>query len=184
MTILGIDEVGRGCLAGPLVVGAVVLDQPIEGLKDSKLLTRKRREQLSAQIWSKAAFIGIGWVAVDELDSLGLSNSLNLGAHRALTGFNIDCDRIILDGNYDYVKTIPLLETIIRADTVVPAVSAASIVAKVARDSYMLKLAADFPQYQFDRNVGYGTKAHLQAIKAYGACIHHRHSFKPIKTMD
>lgn len=183
MLVLGIDEVGRGCLAGPLVVGAVVLDRNITGLKDSKLLSRKQREYYSEKIYSSAKYTGLGWVSVDELDSIGLSRSLRLGAKRALQGLSLAVDKTVLDGNYNYLAGVCDAETIIKADLTVPAVSAASIIAKVARDNYMIKLADQFPVYCFESHVGYGTAAHLQALRDYGACIHHRKSFEPLKTM-
>lgn len=182
MLVLGIDEVGRGCLAGPLVVGAVALDLKISGLKDSKLLTRKRREFYSEIIFSKAKYTGLGWVSVQELDAIGLSSSLRLGAARALQGLTLDVDRVVLDGNYNYLSAICGAEAIIKADMTVPSVSAASIIAKVARDNYMIQLAEQFPVYGFETHVGYGTAAHLTALKEYGACIHHRKSFEPLKS--
>ena len=183
MVVLGIDEVGRGSLAGPLVVGAVVLDRKIPGIKDSKLLSRTQRERYYDEIIARAKFTGLGWVSVEEVDGFGLSRALRLGAARALNGFDLCVDRIVLDGNYDYLSEICTAETIVMADLIIPAVSAASIIAKVARDKYMIDLANKFPLYSFDKHVGYGTAIHIDALRRYGACIHHRRSFEPLKSI-
>lgn len=183
MMVLGIDEVGRGSLAGPLVVGAVALNRKIIGLKDSKLLSRSQREIFAEIIKTEANFIGLGWVNVEEIDQLGLTRSLTLGAKRALQQLNINFDSMILDGSYNYIKGYPNCQTLPKADRLVPAVSAASIIAKVARDNYMIELAKDFPLYMFDSHVGYGTSNHIKAIRKYGASIHHRKTFEPIKSM-
>lgn len=183
MLVLGIDEVGRGCLAGPLVVGAVGLDTPIPGITDSKLLSRKQREHYAELIYAKAAYTGLGWISAEELDYIGLSNSLKLASERALESFNLSVDRIVLDGNYNYLKGVCAAETIIKADLSIPAVSAASIIAKVARDNYMIKLSEQYPLYKFESHVGYGTAAHIEALRNHGACEHHRKSFEPLKSM-
>src|SRR5438270_580180 len=125
MIIVGIDEVGRGSLAGPLVAGAVILEKPIEGLKDSKLLTRAQREKISAQIHIQALALGIGWVQHAEIDELGLTAATRLAMQRALSEIRHVCDEIIIDGNYNFLKSYPAAKTIIKADSSVPAVSAA-----------------------------------------------------------
>lgn len=183
MIVLGIDEVGRGSLAGPLVVGAVALDAKIIGLKDSKLLSRKQRLALAEIIKDLAKYIGLGWVNVQEIDKLGLTKSLTLGAKRALENLNTKFDSMILDGSYNYIKDYASCQTLPKADSLVPAVSAASIIAKVARDNYMIELAKEFPMYMFESHVGYGTKSHIKAISEYGACIHHRKTFEPVKSI-
>lgn len=184
MIIVGIDEVGRGCWAGPLVAGAVALTTPIPGLKDSKKLSAKKRESLSKLIYSHASATGLGWVEPLEIDKLGLTASVRLAMQRAMSDITILCDQIIIDGNYNYLADLPNTEAIIKADDTVPAVSAASIIAKVARDSYMKQIAADFEDYGFDQHVGYGTALHMQRLKQYGSCTLHRQSFKPIRLIN
>ena len=183
MVTLGIDEVGRGCWAGPLVVGAVVLAQPIEGLKDSKKLSKKRREELSAIVLDRAAATGLGWVTAEEIDSSGLTRSTGLAAERALAQINIDFDEIIIDGNTNFLPKDPRVKTIIKADDSVAAVSAASIIAKVARDAYMVQAALLYPDYGFEEHVGYGTARHIVALQKHGTCQLHRRSYKPIQSL-
>ncbi len=187
MITVGIDEVGRGCWAGPLVAGAVVLRQPIEGLRDSKKLSKKRREVLAAQIHEKA-FVGLGWVRPAEIDEIGLTKAVQLAMLRAVKDLHSKTDtydEIVIDGNFNFFANVQGLhtanvQTMIRADDAVPAVSAASIAAKVARDNYMADLALEYPDYKFDVNVGYGTAAHIAALKQHGVTDMHRKSFKPI----
>ncbi len=182
MRILGVDEVGRGCLAGPLVVGAVLLDCSIDGIKDSKLLSTTKRKVLSKEIYTKAIYVGLGWVSAEEIDAIGLSASLTLASKRALSNMDDRPDKIILDGNFNYLPDIYNSETLIRGDSIIPAISAASIVAKVARDNFMMNLHDQFPQFGFKTNVGYGTKSHKQALVENGYTIYHRKSFEPIRT--
>jgi len=184
--ILGIDEVGRGSWAGPLVVGAVVLgDKKIDGLTDSKKLTKSRRQELDKIIREQAESIGLGWVYADELDEIGLSRALGEATKRAVSQIHTPYHEIIIDGTVNFLadtqkgKYVTLLK---KADLLIGAVSSASIVAKVARDKYMDDIASKYPMYKFENNVGYGTKAHEQAIKEYGITIEHRKSFAPIKT--
>lgn len=179
--IVGIDEVGRGCLAGPLVAAAVVLDRRINGLRDSKLLTRPQREALSVRIHNKALAFGIGWVTAAEIDTVGLTQATTLAMERALQFITCDYDEIIIDGSYNYLKAHAKSRTIIKADLTVPVVSAASIIAKVARDNYMTEMAAKFPHYQFERHVGYGTKLHRELLRLHGRCELHRLSFRPLQ---
>jgi ribonuclease HII len=184
MVIVGIDEVGRGCWAGPLVAGAVILNGPVEGLKDSKLLSKKRREKLSAEIQLIAKAVGVGWVEPAELDVVGLSAAVGLAMQRALNQIKIKYDSIIIDGNYNFLAANPKSRALIKADATIPAVSAASIVAKVARDNFMTKLAAKYPNYGFDKHVGYGTAFHLEMLKLHGVSEVHRRSFKPISLLQ
>lgn len=181
MLILGIDEVGRGSLAGPLVVGAVVLDLNIPGLKDSKLLSIKKRQSFSLDIYDKAKYCGLGWVSNIEIDDIGLSLALNLAASRSIAQLNFKVDKIIIDG---IINLLPNLEsqTMIKADNLIPAVSAASIIAKVVRDNFMINLDSKFSEYGFKTNVGYGTKQHMLAINQYGPSPYHRLSFEPLKS--
>jgi len=189
--LLGIDEVGRGPWAGPLVIGAVILgphsESWINELTDSKKLTAKKRSELSPLILEKSLAHGLGWVAADELDSLGLSRSLRLAARRAVKQilqtkpvFN----EIIIDGTVNFLQNTPLSDKVTllkKADLLVKEVSAASIIAKVARDNYMIKLAETYPEYGFEKHVGYGTAAHKQALLKYGVTPEHRKSFRPIQ---
>lgn len=181
--IVGIDEVGRGAWAGPMVVGAVVLGgEEIPGLTDSKKLTPKRREILNLQIKQSAAGIGIGWVSAKIIDTIGLSAALKLAAQRALAGITCDYDQIIIDGTIKLIDD-PRVTTMKQADLLVPSVSAASIIAKVARDHYMSVIADTFPEYAFERHVGYGTAVHSAAIAEHGITPIHRTSFAPIAEM-
>lgn len=180
--LVGIDEVGRGCWAGPVVAGAVFLGEPITGLKDSKVLTKARRERLDAEIRLSAQGFGLGWVSAQELDVIGLTEAVRLAMQRALAQVNGAYDEIIIDGSYNFLPNEPLARTVVGADASIPAVSAASIIAKVARDKYMATQARMFPGYAFGRHVGYGTAAHLAALRNLGLCELHRRSFKPVQT--
>lgn len=193
MAILGIDEVGRGPLAGPLVVGAVILpdDKPdwVDELKDSKKLTVKKREALNELILKEAVATGLGWVSAAELDDIGISAALKLAAKKAVKlvqAFHAPFSQIVIDGKVNFLTDTPLakyVSTMPKADNLVKEVSAASIIAKVARDDYMIRLAKVYPEYGFDSHVGYGTAKHIQAIQDYGICKEHRQSFEPIKSM-
>ncbi|HSX00135.1 MAG TPA: ribonuclease HII [Patescibacteria group bacterium] len=179
--IVGVDEVGRGCWAGPVVAGAAVLHKPITGLKDSKKLSKVQRERLDAEIRVSAHAFGIGWVPASEVDVIGLTEAVRLAMERALAQITVIYDELIVDGNYNYFARLPNSRALIGADNIVPAVSAASIIAKVARDKYMASMATIFPGYAFERHVGYGTAGHRSAIDALGLCELHRRSFKPIQ---
>lgn len=185
--ILGIDEVGRGPWAGPLVVGAVVLgDATIDGLTDSKKLTKKRREELAKLIYEQAAAVGIGWIHADELDTLGISRSLVEATKQALEHITVPYHEIIIDGTVNFLAKTgkgPYVTTIKKADLLIPSVSAASIVAKVARDAFMTEQDAIYPGYGFAAHVGYGTAAHKKAIEELGVTPLHRQSFAPIKNV-
>lgn len=181
--LVGIDEVGRGCLAGPLVAGAVVLGPRINGLRDSKLLTRSQREVLAARIEQKALACGLGWVSAAEIDQIGLTAANTLAMQRALDCITCEYGQIILDGSYNYLRGNPKVQTLIKADQKIKAVSAASIIAKVARDNYMRQQAKLFPNYHFHRHVGYGTRLHREALQLHGICELHRLSFTPVKAL-
>jgi ribonuclease HII len=183
MIIVGIDEVGRGCWAGPLVAGAVILGKPIGGLKDSKKLSKKQREKLAAEIQIKAIAIGLGWVTPAEVDELGLTLAVGLAMKRALEQVTAAYDEIIIDGNCNFFPENPKARAVIKADDSVPAVSAASIIAKVARDNYMAEIAAKYPDYGFESHVGYGTALHYERLKLHGISDLHRLSFKPIQAL-
>ena len=182
--ILGIDEVGRGPWAGPLVVGAVVLGEAtIEGLTDSKKLSAKRREQLDVLIREQAAGWGLGWVQADELDALGLAESLRVATIRAVEAIHTPYNEIIIDGTINFLKETSkgkYVTTLAKADLLIPSVSAASIIAKVARDAFMAEQVVQYPGYGFERHVGYGTAMHRTAIDTLGITPLHRTSFAPI----
>jgi ribonuclease HII len=182
--ILGIDEVGRGPWAGPLVVGAVVLGEAkIEGLTDSKKLSAKRRDQLDILIREQASGWGLGWVHADELDKLGLAESLRVATIRAVEAVHATYHEIIIDGTINFLKETSkgkYVTTLAKADLLIPSVSAASIIAKVARDAFMTEQAALYPKYGFEKHVGYGTAFHKSAIDTLGITPLHRTSFAPI----
>jgi ribonuclease HII len=189
--IVGIDEVGRGCWAGPLVAGAVKLAEPIPGLKDSKLLSKSQRNTIASLINKNAASVGIGWATPREVDAHGLTAATRLAMERALAHITIPYKEIIIDGNYNYLTPncvraalTQRVRTVVGADRTVPAVSAASIVAKVARNRYMAEAARIYPQYQFEKHVGYGTSLHLERLKLHGKCDLHRLSYKPIRSLN
>lgn len=181
MVTVGIDEVGRGSWAGPLVVGAVALAYPIVGLKDSKKLSKLQRTKLAKAIHESAMACSLGWVTSREVDNLGLTKAMGLAIRRAMKLINIDYTEIIIDGNYNYIPENLKARFLIAADSIEPSVSAASIIAKVARDNWMTKIAKLYPVYGFEKNVGYGTQQHIDAIKNNGICKLHRLSYKPLK---
>lgn len=182
--ILGIDEVGRGPWAGPLVVGAVVLGGvEIEGLTDSKKLSKKRREVLDVIIREQAAGYGLGWVEAHELDEVGLSAALVLATKRAVEQIKAPYHEIIIDGTINFLKDTTkgsFVTTLAKADLLVPSVSAASIIAKVARDRYMAEQDTVYEGYKFSSHAGYGTAAHRAAIEQLGVTPLHRLSFAPL----
>jgi ribonuclease HII len=181
--ILGVDEVGRGCWAGPLVAGAVVLRTRIAGLKDSKKLTKLQRQRLDIIIRKRALAIGLGWVTPQEVDTLGLTGAVRLAMERAVAEVRVPYDELIIDGNYNFLKDDPKSRCLIKADDTVAAVSAASIVAKVARDRHMSEISVSYPGYHFEKHVGYGTTAHVSALGTLGVCDLHRRSFAPIQAL-
>ena len=180
MVTLGIDEVGRGSWAGPLVVGAAIITKPFRGLKDSKLYSRAEREIIYSKLIKKCESYSLGWVWPDEIDALGLTKATILGIDRALAKISLDYDEIVIDGLFNFLPANPKVRCLIKADNLIPSVSAASVLAKVERDRYMINLANDYQDYGFDKHVGYGTKNHQAAVKKYGICAHHRKSYKPI----
>ncbi len=193
MAILGIDEVGRGPLAGPLVVGAVILPEEkpewVAELRDSKKLSEKKREKLSSVILEEAPATGLGWVTNEEIDELGMSEALRLATRRAVEEVQkarVAFSQIMIDGTGNFLAGTTLgkyVSTMPKADDLIKEVSAASIIAKVARDRYMVELAKKYPEYGFERHKGYGTDFHRAAIVDYGICPEHRKSFEPIKSM-
>lgn len=178
-TICGIDEAGRGPLAGPVYAAAVILpvDLEIEGLNDSKKLTEKKREALFDVICEKAIAYSIGIATEQEIDDINILNATFLAMHRAVEGLNIKPDYALIDGN-QYPK-IPSVkeETVIKGDAKSMSIAAASILAKVSRDRFMLEIAEKYPEYCFDKHKGYGTKLHYEMIEKYGVSPVHRRSF-------
>lgn len=190
--ILGIDEVGRGPWAGPLVVGAVILGgAEIEGLNDSKKLTKKRREALDEVIREQAAAWALGWVSAGELDDVGMSQALRLATRRAVKQVQAQCkeknlafDKIIIDGTVNFLADTALeryVTVMAKADGLIPSVSAASIIAKVARDQFMVEQDVIYPGYGFASNAGYGVAKHRAAIERLGVTPLHRLSFAPLQ---
>jgi len=184
--MIGVDEVGRGCLAGPLLVVAARAKAELpQGLKDSKLLSRKQREEM-LDLLSICCDWGEGWVKCAEIDRLGLSKALKMGAARALKNLGAILDeQIVLDGSFNYLpKKYRFSQAVIKADNSIAIVSAASIIAKAKRDRFMIDLARKHQSYGFENNVGYGTKAHMLALKRFGAVKYvHRQSFMPIASL-
>lgn len=185
--ILGIDEVGRGPWAGPLVIGAVVLgDAVVEGLTDSKKLSKKRREELDGIIREQAAGFGLGWVHADEIDEVGLAEALRLATIRAVEQIKVPYHEIMIDGTINFLKDTnkgAFVTTLPKGDLLIPSISAASIIAKVARDNFMAEQDNVYPGYGFKSHVGYGTSVHKKALDIHGVTPLHRKSFAPIAKM-
>lgn len=193
--ILGIDEVGRGPYAGPLVIGACILGdwqnsedaEWIEKLTDSKKLSAKRREELYILIKEKALAAATGWVSSAEIDEIGLSEALRLATRRAVEQIQktkVPFSEIIIDGTMNFLAGTKLekyVSTLKKGDFLVKEISAASILAKVERDNYMAKLDAVYPEYGFGKHVGYGTAAHQKAMEEFGLTPEHRRSFRPVR---
>ncbi len=181
--VVGVDEVGRGCLAGPVCVAAVALDAIIPGLKDSKKLSPLKRQAFARQIKYDARAIGIGWAPHSYIDQFGLTAALAWAAKKALLSTAQPIETVLLDGNHNYIGD-PRVKTIINGDDLEPSISAASIIAKVARDAYMARISMLYPNYGFERHVGYGTVVHKAALFAHGPCALHRMSFLPLQGLS
>ena len=179
--VCGIDEVGRGAWAGPVTVGAVVPQtRHLRGVRDSKELTRERREQASDHVRRWAVAIGIGHASAQECDELGMTAALRAAGHRALAmleAAGMRPDRIILDGSHDYLALGDRVVTVVKGDQTCLSVAAASCVAKVTRDAMMREEAEHFPHYAFESNVGYPAPVHQRALAAYGPCVIHRRTW-------
>lgn len=184
--VAGIDEVGRGPLAGPVVAGAVILDidKPIVGLADSKALSQNRREQLAEEIFDKALAWSIAWADAAEVDSLNILQATLLAMRRAILGLRIAPANVEVDGN-----RLPNLEfneqkidgvAVVGGDRLIAAISAASIIAKVRRDRMMSEYDRVYPSYGFGRHKGYGTTEHRECLQRFGPCPQHRRSFRPL----
>lgn len=180
--VAGVDEAGRGPLAGPVVAAAVILDhrQPIKGLADSKQLSEKRRLLLADQIRDKALCFQIASASVEEIDQLNILQATMLAMQRAVRGLRLLPRRVVVDGNRKPVLSV-LTAAVVKGDSKVAAISAASILAKVHRDALCLELHQRFPDYGFDRHKGYPTAVHLQALQRWGPCQAHRRSFAPVR---
>jgi ribonuclease HII len=180
--IAGVDEAGRGPLAGPVVAAAVILDElnPIKGLNDSKKLSAATRERLFDEIRAKALCCAIAEATVEEIDTLNILHATMLAMRRAVEGLRLKPAKVLVDGNRLPVLRIPA-EAIVQGDATVQAISAASILAKVHRDRLCLVLHEQHPQYGFDGHKGYPTPEHLAALRAHGACAFHRRSFAPVR---
>jgi ribonuclease HII len=184
-TIAGVDEVGRGPLAGPVVAAAVILnpDSPIIGLTDSKKLSARKREILSQKIWDQAISVSLGRAEVEEIDRLNILRASHLAMQRAVAGLRKEPSLVLVDGNLSPQFGCEST-AIIKGDLKVASIGAASIVAKVSRDEEMCKLHEVHPQYGFVRHKGYGTPEHLAALKLHGRISHHRMSFAPVRTLS
>ena len=178
----GVDEAGRGPLAGPVVAGAVMLDprRPVEGLKDSKQLSAKRRDELAALIRERAVAHALGRAEIAEIDQLNILQATLLAMRRAVAALAAQPERVFVDGNRCPELDVPTV-AVVGGDALLAPISAASILAKTARDAEMVRLAAEFPGYGFERHKGYGTQAHLAALRALGPCPIHRLSYAPVR---
>jgi len=180
--IAGVDEVGRGPLAGPVIAAAVILnpDKPVLGLRDSKKLSEKKRQQLNLVIKEYVTSYAFGRAEVEEIDELNILQASLLAMRRAVEALHVQPDHALVDGN-----RAPVLDcrvtTIIKGDDKEDAIAAASIIAKVKRDQEMLELHEVFPDYGFDKHKGYPTRLHMQAIHQHGVTRHHRRSFRPVR---
>jgi len=182
--ICGVDEAGRGPLAGAVFAAAVILDpaRPIAGLDDSKKLTERRRERLEVEIKEKALAWAVASASVEEIDSLNILQATLLAMRRAVEGLAVRPCEALIDGNHCPKLAVPA-RAIVGGDASVAEISAASILAKTARDAEMLLLHEAFPQYGLDRHKGYGTAAHLAALAAHGPAHFHRRSFAPVRKL-
>jgi ribonuclease HII len=177
----GVDEAGRGPLMGPVVAAAVILDElnPIKGLADSKKLTARKRDKLYDEIRAKALCFSVALATVEEIDTLNILQATMLAMKRAVEGLRLKPHKVLVDGNRLPVLSM-LSEAIVKGDALVPAISAASILAKVHRDRWCVEFDLQYPQYGFAGHKGYGTTAHLAALREHGACPQHRRSFAPV----
>ena len=176
--IAGVDEVGRGCLAGPVVAASVILKNPIQGIKDSKKLSPKRREQLSFEIMEKSIF-GIGIATNQEIDEMNILQASLLAMRRSLENLDIKPKKVLVDGMHIF-KTSIEIEPIVGGDNLVPSISAASIIAKVYRDKLMTEYSKEFPNFEFQKHKGYPTTLHREMLRKYGSTRIHRKTFRGV----
>lgn len=182
--LAGVDEAGRGPLAGPVCAAAVILDpkRPIEGLADSKKLSAKKREALAPLIRERALAWAVAWAEPEEIDRVNILRATMNAMQRAVEGLGVEPDCVWVDGNR--LPDLPYpAEAIVKGDAKVPAISAASILAKTARDAKMREYARAYPEYGFERHAGYGTKEHVAALEQYGPTPIHRKTFEPVKSL-
>lgn len=182
--LAGVDEVGRGPLAGPVVAAAVILDpaRPVEGLRDSKKLTERRREILAEEIRCKALAWSLGRAEVHEIDDINILQASLLAMQRAVAGLSLAPELVLVDGNRCPALDYPS-QAVVKGDSLVPAISAASIIAKVSRDREMVELDAEYPGYGLARHKGYPSKLHLEALRTLGVTPIHRHSYAPVRRL-
>ena len=180
--ICGVDEAGRGPIAGPVYAAAVILDadKPIPGLRDSKQLSAARRSEIAEQIQREAMAWNVAFASVEEIDALNILQATLLAMRRAVEGLSIPATEAWVDGNRPPRLDIPV-RTIVGGDRLHPSISAASILAKTSRDTEMLRLHQRYPEYGLDRHKGYPTAAHLKAIARHGVCEIYRTSFSPVR---
>ena len=174
--IAGVDEVGRGCLAGQVIGASVILKRPIKGLMDSKRLSSKKREDLS-QIIIENSIFAIGAADSQEIDQINILQASLLAMQRSLEKLHMQPKKVLVDGNHIFETSIEI-EAIVGGDNLIPSISAASIVAKVFRDRLMMAYSKEFPNYGFDKHKGYPTKLHKEMLKEYGLTRIHRRTFK------
>ena len=184
-TLVGIDEVGIGCLAGPVVAAAVILDpaNPIYGITDSKKISEQRRKALADQVMANAVDWAIGQASVSEIDQHNILRASHLAMQRAYGDLKSDATLVLVDGNKSPYFPVES-KAVIKGDETVLAIGAASIIAKVFRDSLMEELGKKYPDYDFEKNKGYPTKSHMQMLRAIGPCAQHRNSFAPVKNWN
>lgn len=182
--VCGVDEAGRGPIAGPVCAAAVVLDpdSPIDGLKDSKLIAQAPRERLGETIRARALAWHVAWASVEEIDRLNILRATLLAMQRAVEGLGFVPEETLIDGAHCPSLACPV-RSIVGGDRLHPVISAASILAKTARDAEMRRLHLRFPQYRLDRHKGYPTREHLQLLQRFGACEIHRRSYAPVRKL-
>ena len=184
--LAGVDEVGRGPLAGPVVAAAVILDPDyhIEGLMDSKKMTAKKREELAEIIWHKALAVSVAEASVEEIDDINILQASLLAMKRAVETLTISPNEVLVDGSHIFACADGVsVKSVIKGDQKIEAISAASIIAKVTRDRMISDLGKKFKDYNWQKNFGYGTSQHLKAIKILGITKHHRKTFSPINKL-
>ena len=184
-TLVGIDEVGIGCLAGPVVAAAVILNpaNPIYGITDSKKISEQRRKALADQVMDNAVDWAIGQASVSEIDQHNILRASHLAMQRAYGDLKSDATLVLVDGNKSPYFPVES-KAVIKGDETVLAIGAASIIAKVFRDGLMEELGKKYPDYDFEKNKGYPTKSHMQTLRAIGPCAQHRNSFAPVKNWN
>ena len=183
MYIAGVDEVGRGPLAGPVVTAAVILTAPVEGITDSKLLSPLKRKKLALEIREKAVCYAYGRAEVEEIDQLNIHHATLLAMKRAIEGLSICPDEVLVDGLYKPKISIPC-RAIIKGDSLITEIGAASILAKVLRDEEMEQMDSLYPGYGFAKHKGYATAVHRAALKHLGPCVIHRRSYAPVAEFE